>query len=388
VKRVYKLAGIVAAFAVLAGLSACDKDKDIEPPAKLVAFKATLAIKNAWSLHVGGKDAHLRLGLTPLIVDGVVYAAAADGQVVAVQLASGKVVWKTQTKLPLAGGPGVGAGLVVVGASDGRLWALDAKSGAPRWKVMLNGEILTTPLVTEQRVVVRTTDSRIHGLETKTGAANWSNEESMPRLSLRGLSKPVLANDAVLVGFDSGKVAAYALLSGDLLWSTTVSPSKGKTELDRLVDFDGDMAVAGRELYVAGYQGRAAMLALDSGQLWWSHDASSVTGVGLVNSDVLVMSSDDGDVVGLKPKDGTSLWKQSALRRRNLTAPVAFGNAVVVADFEGYVHWLDATDGHLLARMSTAKKKPIRVTPAVSDEWVVVQNEAGSLYAFKTQAVK
>lgn len=374
-------------LAGLLGLAACDKDKDIEPPAKLVPFKSQLAVKSAWNLHVGGKDTHLRLGLAPAVVDDVVYAAASDGHVVAVQLKSGKVLWQYQSKLPLAGGPGVGAGLVVIGASDGRLLALDQKTGAVRWRATINGEILTSPLVTSQRVVLRTTDSRVHGRDTQTGAANWVNEEVMPRLSLRGLSKPLLTPDAVVVGFDSGKIAAYGLLSGDLLWSTTVSPSKGKTELDRLVDFDGEMAFKGHEVYAAGYQGRVAMIAVDSGQVWWSHEASSVTGVGLVGDDVLVISGAEGDVMGLKPKDGTTLWTQQALRRRNLTAPAIMEHAAVLGDFEGFVHWLDASDGHLVARMATAKK-PIRMTPVVSGNYVVVQNEAGSLYAFKTQSQK
>jgi len=382
-----KWIGLISVLSLLA-LGACDKDKDIEPPAKLVPFKSEWAIKSAWNLHVGGKDEHLRLGLAPVIVDNVVYAAATDGSVVAVQLASGKVLWRVQTRLPLSGGPGVGAGLVVVGSSDGQLWALDEKTGAARWKTAVNGEILAPALVTAQRVVVRTTDSRVHAYDAQTGATAWVNEEVMPRLTLRGLSKPVLVNDMVIIGFDSGKIAAYSLLNGDLLWNTVVSPSKGKTELDRLVDFDGEMAQSGHELYVAGFQGRVAMLAVDSGQTWWAHDASSVRGVGLLESTALVMTDAEGDVVGMKPKDGTTLWTQKALRRRNLTSPVLQDHAFVVADFEGVVHWLDSSDGHLLARQTTAKKKPIRATPAVSGPWVVVQNEAGSLYAFKTQALK
>lgn len=373
---------------LLGGLGACDKDKDIEPPAKLVPFKSEWAVKSAWNLHVGGKDQKLRLGLAPMIVDDVVYSAGADGAVVAVQLKSGKVLWREMTRLPLSGGPGVGAGLVVVGAADGRLLALNLKTGKPVWKALINGEILAPPLVTPQRVVVRTTDSRVHAFETNSGSVAWVNEEVMPRLTLRGLSKPLLVNDMVIVGFDNGKITAYGLVTGDLLWNATVSPSQGKTELDRLVDFDGEMAQSGRDLYVAGFQGRVAMLAIDSGQTWWAHDASSVRGVGLTDSNVLVMTDAEGDLVGMKPKDGTATWTQKALRRRNLTSPAAQGGAVVVADFEGVVHWIDSSDGHLLARQTTSKKKQIRATPAVSGDWVVVQNEAGTLYAFKTQALK
>ena len=49
-------------------------------------------------------------------------------------------------------------------------------------------------------------------------------------------------------------------------------------------------------------------------------------------------------------RTGASLWRQDGLARRQLTRPVEFGDYVVVADFEGHVHWLSAEDGRFAAR--------------------------------------
>ena len=101
----------------------------------------------------------------------------------------------------------------------------------------------------------------------------------MPRLTLRGNGAPVVSGDMVVAGFDNGKVSAITLATGELLWSTTVAPSHGRTEIERLVDIDSPVQVTGEDVYVVGYQGRIAMLALDSGQIWWGRDLSSNRGL-------------------------------------------------------------------------------------------------------------
>ena len=65
----------------------------------------------------------------------------------------------------------------------------------------------------------------------------------------------------------------------------------GRTELDRLADIDSRVLVVGDNVFAAGYQGRTAMLALDSGQLWWSHDMSSYRGLAVDDDKLYVTQS-------------------------------------------------------------------------------------------------
>src|SRR6201996_1072661 len=83
--------------------SGCSKDKDVEPPAKLVDFPAKLQVKKLWGDGVGGgkKQIKLRLGLGPAIDDNRVFAASHKGEVLAVALDSGKQLWVKKLKLPL-----------------------------------------------------------------------------------------------------------------------------------------------------------------------------------------------------------------------------------------------------------------------------------------------
>jgi outer membrane protein assembly factor BamB len=373
-------------LAVIAGccvllLGACDKDKEVDPPAKLVEFKPSIRIDKDWAASVGGGMESLRLGLRPAVEGGKVYAAAHDGDVYAFDLKNGRVRWRTQTKLPLSGGPGLGAGRLFVGSSEGDLVAINAEDGKELWRVQARGEVLAAPAANESVVVVRTVDGRLLALDPSDGHELWLTEEQVPRLTLRGTSSPVISGDMVLCGFDNGRVVAVGLADGDVLWETTIAPSRGRTELERLVDIDSAVQVAGTDVFVVGFQGRAAMLALESGQAWWSRDASSHRGL-VVGEDTVYVSTSDGDVTALRRRDGTPQWTQSALHRRGLTAPAIDGPTIVVADFEGYLHWLDAASGDFLARAETDGHR-ITNAPLAVDGAVIVMTDSGKLNVFR-----
>jgi outer membrane protein assembly factor BamB len=377
--RIVLTAGL-AALLVVAG---CSKDKDVEPPMKLVDFPATLPVKKIWSDGVGGgkKQIKLRLGLGPALDKGMVFAASHKGELVALELDSGKQVWMKKLKLPLSAGPAAGFGMVVVGSSKGATLAFDGATGRELWRSQVNSEILSASAISEDVVVFRSVDGRLHGLDAHKGTELWSVEQQVPRLSLRGTATPIIAKEAAISGFDNGKVMAVSLRTGDTLWDATLASPHGRTELDRLVDIDAAVRVVGDNVFAAGYQGRTAMLALDSGQLWWSHDMSSYRGLN-VDDENLYVSETDGTVVALRQRDGSEVWRNEKIKRRGLSAPVVINSAIVVADYQGYVHWLDKNTGALVARARVAKQR-VSNPPVGAGDTVVVLTDGGTLAAFR-----
>ncbi|HEX9206982.1 MAG TPA: outer membrane protein assembly factor BamB [Steroidobacteraceae bacterium] len=367
-------------------VAGCGGDKDAEPPAELIDLKPSLQVDKLWSTSVGGDSETLRLAFGLALDDGVLFAAGRKGDVVALDPATGKSRWKSDTKAELSAGPGVGGKIVAVGTSDGQLIALDKTSGKALWTSKLSGEVLSAPLVTGDRVIVRTVDGRLRALGALDGKEQWSAEEPVPRLSLRGNAPPVLAGDTVIAGFDSGKVVAYALATGDVAWQAQVSTPRGRSELERLADVDSAVRVDGGDGYAVGYQGRVVMFALDSGQIWWGRDLSSYRGL-VLDSDQLYVATAEGSVVALRRRDGTVLWQQDGLKRRMLSAPAVVGNAVVVGDFEGYVHWLDRDTGKFVAREHPGGAR-VSAAPLVVGDRVFVLDEDGKIVAYRCGGAK
>lgn len=370
---------------LLLAAAGCSKDKDVEPPAKLVDFPTKLIVSKVWSEGVGNgkKQMQLRLGLGPAIDNGVVFAASHKGEVIALALKNGQRRWRRDLKLPLSGGPAAAVGLVVVGSSKGQIVALDAATGRDVWRTRVNGELLSAAAISEKVVAIRSVDGKLHGLDFATGKELWSVEQPVPRLSLRGTAAPVIAKDMAISGFDNGKIMAVSLANGDTVWDTALSSPHGKTELERLVDIDSSVEVVGDNVYAVGFQGRVAMLALDSGQIWWGHDMSSSRGLAVAD-DTLFVATADGSVLALRGRDGSELWRNEKLKRRGLSRPVVTSTAIVVADFQGYVHWLDRSSGELVARQRITKDR-VTNPPVAADDTVVFLTDGGKMAAFRAK---
>src|SRR5690606_10335022 len=85
-----------------------------------------------------------------------------------------------------------------------------------------------------------------------------------------------------------------------------------------------------------------------------------------------------GVMYGFLLSSGSNIWKQDALRHRQLSAPASIDGLVAVGDYEGYVHFLAREDGRLMARVATdgdAILAPLEATPY----GVVVQGSSGSV---------
>lgn len=373
---------LLAALVLAVGCG--DKGKKVDAPAELVDFAPRLTVERVWSASAGGGDETLRLALAPAVAGDTVYVAGQKGDVLALAADSGRVRWRVDLKVPLGAGPGVGAGLVVVGSLDGDAIALDAATGTQRWRTNLGGEILARAAVGATMVLVRTVDGRLQALTVADGRLAWSYEQAVPRLSLRGSAAPVIAADMVLCAFDNGKVLALGLDGGDLLWSAAVAAPRGRTELERLVDIDAAVIVSGDDVFAAGYQGRVAMLARTTGQVWWSHEMSSHRGLA-TDGELLFVTQSDSTIVAMSRRDGSEAWRQDAMLRRRLTGAAVDGAAIVVADFEGRLHWLDRDSGELLARANAGGDR-ISHAPVTAGELVLVQTDAGTVHAFRSRA--
>lgn len=377
-----RIARALVFVVALVGIAACDKDKEVDPPAELVDIVAKRNVDQLWNVSLGGESEKLRLALRPAVVDGVVYAASHEGEVVAVVAQTGRRAWAVKTKSPLSAGPEVGAGVVVLGSSDGDVIALEAATGQQRWRQPINSEVLARPLIANDLVIVRTVDGHVEGLSLTDGARRWAVDEQVPRLTLRGTASPVLAGDRIVAGFDSGKVLAIDVRNGDVLWDTVVNAPSGRTELERLADIDSPAHVAGDDIFVVGFQGRVAMLALDSGQIWWARDASSYRGFTMDEENIYLTNS-DSVVIAMRRNDGAVQWEQAGLKRRGLTAPAIDGDSLLVGDFQGYLHWLDKATGDIVARRKTDGER-ITNAAVTDDGRAFVQTDSGKLIALKS----
>ena len=357
-------------------------DDDAEPgdPVPLVEFTPSLSTEKKWSTKIGAGVGRKRTQLRPVVADGAIYAADYKGLLVSVDAQTGRKRWEIKTELPFSGGPGLSGSTVYVGAENGSIHAYDAATGSSKWQAQVSSEILAAPKAEDGIVVVRCIDGRVFGLDEETGTRLWIYDHSVPLLTLRGNSEPLIRAGIIYIGYDGGEVVALRLDDGTLVWEQAIISTEGRTELERLADIDGQLVYVASDLLVSSYKTRLASLAADSGRLLWFKDIASATGVVIERVNLAISDRED-NVWLLDRRNGATSWKQDQLSNRALTRPVFFGSFVVVGDFEGYLHWLKVSDGTFAARTKVGKDGFVSA-PLVYGDTLYVLTNGGELSAF------
>ena len=350
------------------------------PPTPLKEYPHKLDIVKLWDEDIGDGTDEKYLKLAPVFYQGNIFVADSDGEIKALDTTNGKEIWQTEIDKTISGGPGVGDDLVIVGTSEAEVVALSHDNGKTLWTTRVSSEVLAAPSTANGVVTVRSIDGKIFGLNAESGERLWIYDRDVPTLSLRGTSSPVIAEGLVIAGFDEGRLVAIELRTGKLIWETRIALGSGRSELDRMVDIDSEPVIYDDVVYVATFQGRIAAISLDSGRIVWTRDIPSYAGI-TVDESAVYITDDDSNVWSLDRFNGNSIWKQEDLQSRALTGPVKTNNTIVVGDLEGYLHWLNSSDGEIIGREKLSGSSII-ASPLVVENTVYSYASDGTLGAY------
>jgi outer membrane protein assembly factor BamB len=364
-------------------LSACNGffDKDNTPtPTPLASFKTEAKTQLKWISSVDAGIGSDYLKVTPAVGEHAIFTTDKNGTITSTDKTTGSTLWKVSVKASLSAGPALNNDLIFIGGREGRVIALRQIDGKQVWNVPVSSEVLAPPTATNGTVLVKTIDGQLTALATNDGHAVWHFQQTEPALILRGGSAPQITHDDLIAGFANGNLAKLTLHDGSLLWQETIAIPEGSFAIQRMVDIDADPVVYNNRVYVATYQGRISALELSSGKTLWTHDISSFTGLAVDGQRVYV-SDATSHLWAFDADTGTVDWRQTQLEARNITGPATINNYIVVADEEGYLHWLSKQDGHFVAR-NRVNRAGILATPVVNTETVYALTKDGHLAAY------
>jgi outer membrane protein assembly factor BamB len=376
-----KLASYFLLLISIVLLAACGDEDNTEPPAELVDFESTHFLKREWSASTDDSIGQQYLFIEPLLLKERIVTAGRDGTLNVYRLEDGDELAEIELEIPLSGGVGGTENIWLVGTRNGELIAVSGSSYEILWRTPVPSEILARPVVyNNNTVLVRTADGQILGVDIKTGNIEWNYAKTIPALTLRGSSPPILSRSYSYVGLESGRVIAISPVDGEIAWDIALTVPQGRSEIQRLVDIDGQSELYGRMLYAASYQGRIAAIDVTRGQFLWARSFSSHTGVS-VGTDAVYSSDARSHIWALDRNNGATLWKQDKLQARDVTLPVIYKDFLVVGDLEGYIHVMSRFDGRFVAR-TQVDADGILVPPVVDGDRLLVLTRDGDLAAY------
>lgn len=168
---------------------------------------------------------------SPAFADGVVYVGSWDSWFYAIDAATGKERWRfhggedalVHNQVGFQSSPAVVDGVVYTGCRDANLYALDAKTGAEKWKLYHNGSwVISSPAVADGKIYYATSDSALFNIvDAATGKPDVQEHGNSFMFS-----SAAVAGDVVVIGVTNGSLEAHDRASGKLLWEFQTEAAK------------------------------------------------------------------------------------------------------------------------------------------------------------------
>ncbi|WP_415889095.1 outer membrane protein assembly factor BamB [Neptuniibacter sp. SY11_33] len=382
-KSLVRVTAVGLLAAVVSGCGFWGDDGEEIEPTPLESFDAEKKVSVLWSTSAGSGMKGKFHQFQPAIDHDAIFAADADGSVTAFDLETGKKRWAVELEQSIVGGVGAKFGKVAVTTDEGEVIVLAADNGNELWRGKVSSEATSATQFNAELAVIQLINGKIVAFEASTGERRWVYDSQVPRLTLRGTSTPIVASDVTFAGLASGKLVALDNQKGIPIWENRVALPQGRSELERMVDIDGRPLLVDGMLYVTSYQGRLVAINPFRAQVVWAQDVSSYRSMAEGFGNIYVSEADDS-VQAFDRGSSASVWRQTKLQYRSITAPVSLGSEIAVADRQGYIHFLSQIDGRFIARHKL-DSSGVYGDMVVKDDVLYVLTNGGRLAALSLQ---
>jgi len=384
--RMWRFALPVMSAVLLSGCNTIEHRKETitKAPLPILAensIKPQLLWSNNTTSGVGNSDAKLRLAVT----SAEVVAIDNKGKILVLDRVSGKLKWKVSSKAEFTAGPTVFKDKILAGTDDGYIMSYQLSNGELSWKTKVGGSVLAAPEGDENTVFAHVLNGSLFALNAQDGRLLWRYHADTPPLMLRRSSSSQISKAFVVVGLANGKLIALNRTDGTLEWDQEIAVSKGRSDIQRMVDISADPVIKDETIYAVSYQGKIAALQLETGAPIWERELSSYSGIAVASRSLFVTDV-TGVLWSLDRKSGSVLWKQAALSGRRLSAPALLQDDVIVGDEDGYLHWISQRDGSYKGRI-LVDSKGIDATPIVKDNIIYVLGCGGKVVAITPHSI-
>ncbi|MBN8503820.1 MAG: outer membrane protein assembly factor BamB [Burkholderiales bacterium] len=369
-----RVLALLAATMLLGGCGLFDKDA--AKPTPLASFTPAIAGRVVWSADLGDVSFSLSVGQG----DGHFVVADGTGELRALRADDGAELWRAKAGAKLSAGVGHDGRFSAVVTRDQDLVVFDQAKEV--WRKRLKAPVVTAPLVAGERVFVLGVDRAVHGFDVLDGRHLWELRRPGEALLLSQPGGLMAWKDTLVVG-QGPRLAGVDPTKGTLRWEANVASPRGTNEVERLADVVAPMARTGDLICARAFQAAVGCVNAQRGNQTWSRLQGGALGVG-GDAEVVVGFDASDRLTAWRTSNGETLWNSEALQNRRLAPPRVTGSVVVMGDFEGYLHFLDAKSGQPRLRLR-AGSAAIVTAPALVGNTMLVVAANGGVHAFRPE---
>lgn len=351
-----------------------------------------------WQAPIGqGDSRRYRIAAEPVVAAGRVFTMDSRALLTATSTA-GAPLWQTDIAAPGdRDDDATGAGLAYDGgkifATTGfsQLVALDAASGKVLWRQDFDAGVGGAPTVSNGIVYVVARDASAWAINAADGKVLWQFTGTPGQAGMAGVSAPAVNDRLVVFPFAGGDMVATLKKQGMTLWQAKLAGSRLGRGYTEVSDLTGDPVIVGDTLYAGSSAGKLAAFEVSSGQQIWSADQGANAPAQVAGGSVFLVS-DQAQLVRLDAATGAQIWavdlpyyvKEKVKKQQEITVnrgPLLAGGRLFVASSDGVLRIFDPASGAKLGE--AAIPGGAATDPVVAGSTLYIVNRDGKLLAYR-----
>jgi len=356
------------------------------------------ALAQVWAANIGKANSRKNRGAADPIVAGGRIFTLDSGATVAATAPNGGALWQADL-MPASdhagdgsgGGLAYGEGLLFATTGYGEIIALNPASGGVIWRQKVGSAIGGAPAVAAGKVFAVARDGSTWAVDAKTGKVAWQLPGSPSVSGVTGASSPATDGTTVYFPLSNGVIRAIKAADGTPAWIEAVGGRRLGRAFGAFSDVTGDPVIAGGTLYAATSAGATSAMDAKTGQQIW-HAGEGASSPVVVTGNAIFMANDEDQLVRLDAASGAVVWridmpyylKDKAKRRKAIHAyygPVLAGGRLIVASSDGVLQSFDPASGRMIGQADLPGGAAS--APVVAGGVLYVVSGSGKLLAFR-----
>ena len=354
-------------------------------------------LSKVWSIGFGkGETADNPLLADPIVVKQMLFTLDAESNLSAIKLGAVEAVWKKalipqgeEMEGSIGGGLAYYQDTLYVTTAYGYILALNPENGGVYWWKNLGTPLRGAPVASDGRIFVLSLDNHLHVLSHSDGATLWEHRGIVESAGLLGTAAVAVSKDIVVVPYSSGELYAMRVENGRIVWSDSLI-FQGRLGADTsLSDIDASPVIVDNTVYAGSNSGRLVAIDLRTGaQLWEQEIASSKTPWAAGN--YLFVMTTGNDLVCLHRITGKIHWispmpkfDDPTDRKSRLvwTRPLLAGDRLIIANNFGEIRAISPYSGKILGQISLGVG--IKISPIVARGTVYILTDEAEAIALR-----
>lgn len=353
-------------------------------------------IKQAWKANAGeGANRYGRVTAEPVVANGRVFTMDADDVVRAFDAKTGDHLWtfdpqpKNADTTAYGGGVAAAGKRVYIASGYGQVIALDAATGKQIWRVDVPAPVHSPPTVADGRVFVITDQNELDVLSAADGSKLWTQNGLPEPAELAGGAAAAVAGDVVVVPYSSGELYALRVENGRRLWSDNLAAAQPIGALSSLADIHGMPVIDRDRVFAISHSGLLVAIDLRTGDRVWERDIGGVHAPWVAGDYVYVIDSNN-ELICLTRAAGRVRWARQLPQWENpdkktapifWAGPVLAGNRLLVVSSNGQALSISPYTGRPLGKAEFPDG--VFLDPVVADKTLYVMTDEADLIAMR-----